>query len=142
MIREVLEKDFSSIYLIGSLLHENFEQVYNLNYLCKQSYFHMYVYEEENEILGFLSFTDLDGEIDLLDLVVDEKYRRKKIATQLMNRFITNSPIGGKIYLEVAVDNYSAISLYDKFGFDIISTRKNYYKNKDAYVMERVNKNE
>ena len=39
------------------------------------------------------------------------------------------------ITLEVAVNNEPAISLYKKFGFEIISTRKNYYDNVDAYLM-------
>lgn len=139
MIRNALTKDFEVIYQLGSLLHQNYSNLYNLDVLTTQPYFHIYVYEENETVLGFLSYTDLDGMIDLLDLVVHEDHRRKKIATYLMNRFITNSKPGGKILLEVAVDNDKAISLYKKFGFEIIATRKKYYKNKDAYVMERVN---
>ena len=42
------------------------------------------------------------------------------------------------IILEVDVNNNSAIRLYEKFGFSVISTRKKYYNGNDAYVMKRV----
>jgi len=142
MIRAVLPKDYHAIYRLGSLLHENYQNLYNLEELCSTSYFHVYVYEVDHLVIGFLSYTDLDGTIDILDIVVDENFRRKRIGTYLMNRLITNSKPDGSIFLEVAVDNSPAISLYEKFGFSVISTRKKYYGNKDAYVMERVNKDE
>ena len=43
------------------------------------------------------------------------------------------------ITLEVRQNNQSAISLYKKCGFKIISTRKRYYENGqvDAYLMFR-----
>ena len=40
------------------------------------------------------------------------------------------------IMLEVSTDNRPAINLYKKVGFQIINVRKNYYENKDAYVMK------
>ena len=42
-----------------------------------------------------------------------------------------------RVILEVRVDNYSAIRLYKKLGFNIIHTRKNYYNDIDGYVMEK-----
>ena len=69
-------------------------------------------------------------------LVVDENYRRKKIATNLLNCLITNSKPNQKIYLEVSANNKNAIELYNKFNFNVVNIRKKYYKNVDAYVME------
>jgi ribosomal-protein-alanine N-acetyltransferase len=41
-----------------------------------------------------------------------------------------------QIFLEVAVDNIAAISLYRRLGFDHIGVRKGYYSDgKDAYTM-------
>ena len=39
--------------------------------------------------------------------------------------------------LEVRDDNLKAINFYQKNHFTIIAKRKNYYKNKDALIMER-----
>ncbi len=41
------------------------------------------------------------------------------------------------ITLEVKTSNLSAIGLYKKYGFVVISTRKNYYGSDDAYLMIR-----
>ena len=42
------------------------------------------------------------------------------------------------ITLEVASKNIAAINLYEKFGFEIVNVRKNYYPDgDDAYLMAR-----
>ena len=41
------------------------------------------------------------------------------------------------ITLEVRIDNFSAIHLYQKFGFKSVSIRKNYYNGIDGILMER-----
>ena len=44
------------------------------------------------------------------------------------------------ITLEVNVDNTPAIKLYEKFGFEIVNTRKKYFNDKDSYLMAVVYK--
>ena len=41
------------------------------------------------------------------------------------------------ITLEVRTTNEGAINLYKKYNFKVVSTRKNYYGNEDAYLMIR-----
>ncbi len=137
MIREIQEKDFEKVYELGLLLHENFKTTYNLKELTSKDYFHCLVYEEKNQIIGFLVYTDLSEIVDLVDLIVEPKHRKKKVASNLIDTMITNLKPTDKIYLEVAVDNHIAIDLYQKFGFEVIHTREKYYGEKDAYVMER-----
>lgn len=142
MTREVSPDDFERIYELGSTLHENFRNTYNLNELTKNTYFKILVFEKDGHISGFLMYSTLDSTIDILDLIVDEKSRNQKIASILLDYMITNSTPGGRIYLEVAVNNEPAIHLYEKFGFKTIHTRKKYYGALDGYVMERVNEYE
>lgn len=142
MIRKVTEKDFSRIYELGKLLHENYENLYNLEELTKKEYFKTLVAEESKNIVGFLMYTDLDGMIDIMDIVVDNSYRRQKIGSLLMDEMITNSKKDSKFYLEVNVKNEPAIQMYEKFGFKKIHTRKKYYGEEDALIMERTNENE
>ena len=142
MIRKVTEKDFSRIYELGKLLHENYENLYNLEELTKKEYFKTLVAEEQGNVVGFLMYTDLDGMIDIMDIVVDNSYRRQKIGSLLMDEMITNSKKDSKFYLEVNVKNEPAIQMYEKFGFKKIHTRKKYYGEEDALIMERTNENE
>ncbi len=42
-------------------------------------------------------------------------------------------------FLEVRVSNETAKNIYQKYGFQVISTRKAYYPDgEDAYVMRRI----
>lgn len=139
MISKAQLKDLKSVYELGKELHQNFENLYHLEEMIKKEYFHILVYKNKDKVLGFLMYTELEDTIDILDIVVDKNYRNQKIASNLLDILITNSKINSKIYLEVSVDNDIAIKMYDKFGFNIIHTRKKYYGNKDAYIMERIN---
>lgn len=142
MIRKAEEKDYLSIYQLGELLHENYQNKYNLNELLQNEYFNLAVYEEDEQIAGFISYTSILDTTDIVDIIVIEPYRKKKIASNLIDYVITNSKPNTIFLLEVAVDNLAAINLYNKFGFKVIHTRKKYYGKKDAYVMERVIENE
>lgn len=142
MIREIENKDYEKIYELGKELHENFKSLYPLDKITQTDYIHLLVYEKNEEIVGFLTYTELQDTVDILDLVVDALHRRKKIATALIDYMITNINPTSTIYLEVSVENQAAIDLYEKFGFVKIHTRKKYYGTEDAYVMERVSENE
>ena len=111
MIRKVAKKDFPRIYELGKLLHENYENLYNLEELTKKEYFKTLVAEEQGNVVGFLMYTDLDGMIDIMDIVVDNSYRRQKIGSLLMDEMITNSKEDSKFYLEVNVKNEPAIQM-------------------------------
>ena len=142
MIREIENKDYEKIYELGKELHENFKSLYPLDKITQTDQIHLLVYEKNEEIVGFLTYTELQDTVDILDLVVDALHRRKKIATALIDYMITNINPTSTIYLEVSVENQAAIDLYEKFGFVKIHTRKKYYGTEDAYVMERVSENE
>lgn len=138
MIREVTQNDFATIYQLGEQLHSNYQQTYHLNELLQEPYFNILVYEENNQVVAFLSYTKLYNTVDIIDLIVQKEYRNHKIATNLIDYLITGLEVNTNIYLEVDVNNKAAINLYQKFGFQKIHTRKNYYEESDAYVMERV----
>lgn len=142
MIREMEKKDYKQVYNLGKELHENFENIYPLEKITETNYIHLLVYEKEQEVLGFLTYTELQDTVDVLDVIVAKSHRRKKIATGLIDYMLTNISPTSTVYLEVSVENQAAIELYEKFGFEKIHTRKKYYGTEDAYVMERVNENE
>ena len=138
MIREALEKDLESIYELGIKLHPNYRIINNLSEILKDKIHHLYVYELNKKVIGFIHYTKLYNSVDLVDLYIDENYRKQKVATNLIDYMITNLDIDDRIFLEVNTTNQNALNLYQKFGFKIINIRKNYYGENDAYIMERV----
>ena len=79
---------------------------------------------------------------DLLDIAVEPDMRGKGIGSLLMQFMCDECSVRGvkEIFLEVRTTNEDAISLYNKFGFEQISVRKNYYSSPvcDGYVMRKI----
>lgn len=94
-----------------------------------------------NEIVGFAGIKIILDEADIMNIVTKKSFRNKGIGSFLLKNLITiskNSKVKS-INLEVNEENLSAIHLYEKNGFEIIGTRKNYYKNKNAIIMKKYN---
>ena len=116
---------------------------YNLgNYLrinYQNEFLYTYVFEEDNNIIGYIS-SNFDGEIlEILNFCIDPDYQHKHYGSKLFD-FMLNDIKGIKrIILEVNETNTNAISFYTKYGFNTINVRKQYYENKyDAYLMEKI----
>ena len=138
MIRGASIYDIPRINELGELLHENFKNLTKINEMLEDGVSKVIVYEKNDEILGFISAVHLYDTCDIIDLIVDPKHRRKMIATNLIGYLISDLGEDLKlITLEVAKHNEAAISLYEKFGFEVVNERKNYYKDDDAYLMAR-----
>ena len=94
----------------------------------------------ENKVVGFAGIKIVLDTADIMNIAVKEDYRRQGIATLLLNNIldICNEKNIKTINLEVNEENFSAIRLYQKFGFEENGRRKKYYDNKfDAILMER-----
>lgn len=136
MIRVASNQDINKINKIGLLIKEDFEKVFNIKEELTKDYVQIYVYEEDNNILGFLH-TEYHFEItDIVNIAVDINNQNKGIGKQLIDYLIDNTK-SEKLMLEVRESNSSAIALYTKCGFNEIHRRKNYYGNEDAIIMER-----
>ena len=70
------------------------------------------------------------GEAELLMIAVEQEHQRKGIGRHSLNRFEKALIAKGATccFLEVAKSNSSARALYEGTGFDVVSTRKAYYK--------------
>lgn len=138
MIRLANESDISVIYELGSILHDNYRNLNDLEKMMNESYFKIYVALSDNRIIGFLSVTEFYETVDIIDLFVLEEYRRMHYGSMLLNYMIGS--VGKEvslITLEVDVENKAAISLYEKFGFEVMCKRLFYYGIHDAYLMGR-----
>ena len=97
---------------------------------------------EQDQIIGYAAVLVVAPgvEADVLTVAVLPDYTRKGIATHFMAEIETWSISKGApaMMLEVGTENASAIALYEKLGYENISTRKGYYgPGLDAFVMRK-----
>ena len=93
--------------------------------------------EGDNVVAYMLCSTVLD-EINIDRIAVEKDYRKRGLASYLLQSFINYCRDNGLkfVNLEVRSSNDSAIGLYEKFGFKRVGERKNYYpdNNEDAML--------
>jgi len=113
----------------------------------------MYVSELQNEgvsflfaardaagrLIGICSFWRVFEELHINNLAVDPAHRRQGVAASLLARVLAEAPLLGalRVLLEVRRSNGEARRLYERFGFSIAGTRRNYYSHpvEDALVL-------
>lgn len=143
MIREANFNDIDSIDNLGKLINDNFNNVFNVYDILENNISRIYVYEKNNKVIAFLHIEVLYENADIINIVVNPEYRNQYIASLLLSYMINNLNNNIEtITLEVSADNIAALNLYKKFNFEIINERKNYYKNKSAYIMRKKMKDE
>jgi ribosomal-protein-alanine N-acetyltransferase len=93
----------------------------------------------KGNIAGFYGFWQILEEAHITTFATHPEFRRQGVANALMIDVIAEcyKKMIKYITLEVRESNIAAISLYDKFGFSTIGTRKKYYQdnNEDALIM-------
>lgn len=90
-----------------------------------------------DKTIGYIGGYAFDGELEIINFVVDKAYQRQGIGTKLLNE-IMEITSAKRIILDVRDTNIQGINFYTKNGFTPVNIRKNYYKNGDnAVVMER-----
>lgn len=92
----------------------------------KNPYGVTFVADEDGEVAGFLNVRDVCGEIFINNVAVKENFRRKGIGEALLCELEKREFVF--ITLEVRESNLSAISLYEKCGYEKIGFRKNFYE--------------
>lgn len=130
--------DYKKIVEIGEFLNKKFKELYPIESLYND-YTRIIVYKSKTKIIGFLHYEILIDTVNILNLVVEPSYRRKNIATMLLDYMLSdlcNKNIK-TILLEVSSENYPALNLYTKFNFEVVNIRKKYYDGIDGFVMER-----
>lgn len=95
-------------------------------------------YKLDNKYVGFVIYTILYENAEIIDLYVSSDYRRRGIAKELLKKVIDNKNIKN-ITLEVNINNKNAIMLYNSVGFKEVSIRKGYYNGVDAILMLKEN---
>lgn len=89
-----------------------------------------------SKIEGYVLFSNIFDEGEILRIAVSPLSRRKGYATLLMNEVFR---LGAQLnvehwFLEVRADNAGAIKLYEKIGFVVMGRRKGYYPSPNGRV--------
>ena len=124
----VLEKEFfSSPWSKNQII----EEILNENSI-------FLVATNDNKVVGYISGKKVLDEFYISNIGVMLLYRKQNIATNLLEFLleILRSELFSFVTLEVRKSNYSAIKLYEKFSFQKVGERKNFYSSpvEDAFI--------
>jgi ribosomal-protein-alanine N-acetyltransferase len=97
--------------------------------------------DDAGKLIGFCSFWRVFEELHINNLAVDPGHRRQGVAASLLTHVLAEAPRLGatRALLEVRRSNGEARRLYERFGFSVAGTRRNYYSQpvEDALVLWR-----
>ena len=130
MVREYNEID---LCYVNKLLEE-FD--YNLDdNSFNNEFLNIVLYEDKNYIKGVLVYQFFYDRLEIDYIIVDSLYRNCGIASKLLNYIEKKHSESKNITLEVRESNLVAINFYKKNGFNIVTKRRNYYKDEDGILM-------
>jgi ribosomal-protein-alanine N-acetyltransferase len=95
---------------------------------------------QSDQIVGYTIVARHDTVWHLMDIAVDERWRRNGIGHALVQAVLDRLPgPDEQITLEVRPSNEGAIKLYETFGFKAAGVRRRYYQDngEDAVIMWR-----
>jgi ribosomal-protein-alanine N-acetyltransferase len=95
----------------------------------------------DGRIVGYLICSRYDKVWHVMNVAVDDRLRRRGIASALLERLFDQADRPGEQYtLEVRLSNAAAMALYEGFGFRDAGVRRGYYHDnqEDALIMWRV----
>ena len=139
-ILELAEEDLNEIIEIENISFKSPwpREVFEMEFKNKRAY-NIVCKNERGDLIGYCLSWLIYDEVHILKVAVNEDYRNlgigRKLIVNTLEYFITKG--ANHAILEVRLDNYSAISLYEKLGFENLRIRKNYYRETgdDALVM-------
>lgn len=127
-------KEFNEL---GLLVNSNFFNIYKLEDILSNEYDYLYGYYLDDKLVAFIHVNKLYEVMDIVNVVVNPSYRKKGIATKLIDYAMSQFDDLKSIMLEVNENNSNAISLYNKNNFKVINKRNNYYGSEAALIMKR-----
>lgn len=94
----------------------------------------------KNKTIGYIAISYVIDTMDIISIVIEKNYQKKGFASYLLEYIIDFAKKNNivNILLEVRSTNIPAIKLYEKFKFNKINIRKNYYTSplEDALIYQ------
>lgn len=102
---------------------------------------HFFAVRHNGDFAGYAGISTVLDEGYITNVAVKSKFRRLGAASQLIGRIIRLAfeKKLSFISLEVRCSNAAAQGLYEKFGFEVVGTRRGFYRSptEDAYIMTK-----
>lgn len=138
---EITNMTLEDLDSISSILVSDFDDFWTLDILSselKSNSSYYFVAKINEKIVGFAGIKVILDEVDIMNIVTRKNFRNLGIGGLLMQKLLDLSRSLGvtRITLEVNEENFSAIHLYEKFGFKRVGTRKNYYNDNNGLLMQ------
>jgi [ribosomal protein S18]-alanine N-acetyltransferase len=110
--------------------------------LQNRSVCHIYLVRMPDQpVAGFCAFWLVFDEVHINNIALRPQYRGRGIGTALLRHVLTEGHQLGarRATLEVRASNEGARRLYERLGFHVAATRRNYYTNpvEDALILWR-----
>ena len=96
---------------------------------------------DDGQVVGYIGSQIVPDEADMMNLAVQDAYRRQGIARELVSKLLARLKEMNvrSLTLEVRASNVPAIALYEALGFQEVGRRPGYYKKpkEDALILRK-----
>jgi ribosomal-protein-alanine N-acetyltransferase len=140
-VKKMTKDDVGEVFHIEELIHpeHHWSKESFYNELANNLAYYYSVKDENDKVVGFIGFWLIIEEAHITTLGIHPDFRRLQLAQALLIKTIEvcYKNMIKYITLEVRESNIPAISLYERFLFESIGVRKNYYQdnNENALIM-------
>ncbi len=140
-IKKMTANDIDDVFFIEKLVHpkHHWSKESFYNELANNLAYYYCVKDEKECVKAYIGFWQIIDEAHITTLAVHPDCRRKQLAQILLIKTIEDcyKNMVKYITLEVRESNLPAILLYEKFLFEYIGMRKNYYQDngENAIIM-------
>lgn len=138
---KMTQDDVAEVFELETLVHpaHHWSKESFYNELANNLAYYYCIKDEQNKILAYIGFWLIIDEAHITTLAVHPDYRKQQLAQILLVQMINicYKNMVKYITLEVRESNLPAILLYEKFQFESIGMRKNYYQDngENALIM-------
>lgn len=146
VVRELTRNDLEAVFELEQKCFKEAWKFSDLEYEFEKNPVNKFiVLEKDRNIIGFIDFMITFNSATISQICVSEKYRKHGFGFRLLQEMEAMLPKEGEdivenITLEVRESNVPAVSLYQKFGYEVVVKKPHYYPDgEDAvYMVKRL----
>ena len=141
ILRKGRESDLKNVLEIEVMAYKNpyWSQNMIFEVLANKTDKRLWIYEVDNDVVGFIIDMRHKNEISLLNIAIHKYLQGMGHGLKMLKKYIKNLPGKCSIYLEVNKNNIKALNMYSKLNFEKVSIRKSYYTDgSDAINMQLI----